>query len=92
VKDVTVRNCYVSYVSFFDGFVKNHFIGSIVMGSSISHYGPVVVSAWLVFSKIDCGHIYNTELLVPLTVHILLLLLLLLLVVVVIKAAAQTSF
>lgn len=89
---MTVRNCYVSYVSFFDCFIKNHFIGSIVMGSLISHYGPVIVSALLVFSKIDCGHIYNTELVVPLTVHILLLLLLVVVVVVVIIGGAQTSF
>ena len=43
VKGVTVRNCCMYGVCFFDGSVKYDYVRSSVVGSSISYYGPVVI-------------------------------------------------
>lgn len=46
---VTVRNCYVYEVCFFDGFVKYDYGQSGVVDSSISCYGSVIVFIIIIF-------------------------------------------
>jgi hypothetical protein len=64
VKGVTVRNCYIYYVCFFDGSVKYNYVQSIVMDSLITHSLQLSSLTWTV------AHIYNMALVFPLTVHI----------------------
>jgi hypothetical protein len=44
----------VNEVCFFDGSINYNYVQPVVMDSSISYYGPVIVYE-MEFSKTDCG-------------------------------------
>ena len=43
MKVLTVQNCYIYEVCFFDGFLKYNYVWSIIMDSSINDCGPVIM-------------------------------------------------
>jgi hypothetical protein len=51
---VTVRNCYMYSLYFFDVVVAYNYIWSVVMENSIS-YGPSIGILQYEFSNTDCG-------------------------------------
>jgi hypothetical protein len=48
VKVVTVGSCCSCWVCFFEGIVKRHYVGPIVVGRLIRYYGPVTVQSIIV--------------------------------------------